>query len=163
MHRECLHRYRSWQHSQVIKSSLDASVSISLKHILLASNASSLPTTSDSELKTCFAYTFTSDESAFCNHTECFSQQTNQRCTGRLKHVFAVANIPARVSNIGSPVLQNLNTRSIIHSTDFCFVLSIMFFPELAVNALNVRLSRGPRSIFFIAYVSLRRFIAFFS
>lgn len=85
------------------------------------------------------------------------------RSLSRLKQRFAVAKVAAQASGTSSHELHNLDTRSTTHSTHLCSGIVVIFFFDLAIDALRtryfrrdmwcilhvVRSARERRSIFF--------------
>lgn len=71
--------------------------------------------------------------------TETFSHPTKMRCSGSFNHAFAVVKVPAQVFSTSSFLLQDLEMRSITHSTELCFHLSSTIFPKLSVDLQSSR------------------------
>lgn len=131
---------------------VDVRSGFSFTKTLLASTNFSIPDISDYGINTCFAYNSTSDGNASWKHTK-YSQPTNLRWSVSYRHALAVAKVPVQLSRTSSTALQDLDTRFIIDSTDFCSDLSVIFFPELSIVALHTRFIGGTRGILFIAYI----------
>lgn len=106
----------------------DASRTTSFRDILLASTTSRPPYVFESALKTCFAYTSTSDENASRITAQASTHPSNLLGSGSCQHAFAVVKVSAHVSSTNFPAFLTLDTRSIIHLIDFCSGLSSTFF-----------------------------------
>lgn len=108
---------------------------------------------SDYGVKFCLAYISTNNGSVPWRQVERFSELTIMLCSGSFKYAFAVAKAPALVSNTNSPTLQNLDARSIIRSTEFCWGWSVIFCSELSGTALDTSFSEEISGMFFIVSV----------
>lgn len=61
----------------------------------------------------------------------------NRRCPASCKTGFALPEVPPHVSSTSSPAFENLETWSIMHSTDICSCFTRSFFLELSVHILK--------------------------
>lgn len=140
----------------------DASAAIFLTKTFLASMDLSLQAMSQSGIRTCLAFTSNDDESESRKHAECFSNPRGRRCEGSYKKAISFDKIPAQISSTISPALENLDTRSIIPSSDLCSGLRSIFFSEPSVAQLKRHSTEGTHGILFIAFVNSGWFVALF-
>lgn len=91
--------------------------------------------------------------SAFQKHEILFSCTTSLRFCRSWKHAFTVFKIQAKVSSTSSLTLENLNTQSVIHSTDYCSSLSTTYF-TVCHFTLWCSVSLRKRAVCFSLYLS---------
>lgn len=124
----------------------------SFENSLFFSHPFSIPATSEMGLKNWITYTF-----IVLGHIRktcgALLITNSPWCSDRCRHIISFSIVPRKVAGSGSSVLQNLANTSVIHSTDFYFVLSIILIRRRVVETVKICFSVKSTAIMHIALV----------